>query len=58
MAKKSYYSRKLLWKWVLIYLAIGAVVYFLIYYFVIARRNPATYTAPNSTSPTYKLPGY
>ena len=60
MAKKksSYYSKKPLWQWILIYIVIGGIVYALIYYFVIAKTGSSLYTVPTSTAPSYNLPGY
>ncbi len=60
-SSKSYYSKRPLWQWILIYVVVGALVYAAIYYFVIAIRSgyssPVNY-APANTAPTYKLPGY
>lgn len=44
--RSSYgYGKRPLWQWVVIYLVIGAIVYGLLYYFIIAKRS------------TYSLPG-
>lgn len=37
--QKGVYGKRPLWQWVLIYLAVGAVVYGLIYYFVFAGKG-------------------
>jgi len=56
------YGKKPLWQWILIYLIIGAIVYAVVYYFVIAKRGgyvaPTNNTPANSSAPTYKIPGY
>jgi len=37
---KSYgYGKRPLWQWVLIYLGVGAIIYGLIYYFIIAKGS-------------------
>ncbi len=36
---KGGYGKRPMWQWVLIYVVIGAVVYGLIYYFVIAKKG-------------------
>lgn len=57
--KKNYYGKRPLWQWVLIYVVIGAIVYGLIYYFVLAKKGginygststPSTQGAPNATT--------
>ncbi|OGE20391.1 hypothetical protein A3A14_03805 [Candidatus Daviesbacteria bacterium RIFCSPLOWO2_01_FULL_43_38] len=51
------YGKRPLWQWVVIYLVIAAVVYGLIYYFVLARGGgyqvPGATSAPQSQSPLY-----
>lgn len=48
---KSYgYGKRPMWQWVLLYLVIGAVVYGLIYYFVLAKKSGYNY---NSSAPSY-----
>ena len=54
---KSYYSKKPLWQWVLIYIVIGGIAYAAIYFLVMAKNN-SMYTVPTSTAPAYNLPGY
>ncbi len=44
--RKYSYGKKSLWKWILIYIAGGIVVYGLIYYFFIARSGGYDYNAP------------
>lgn len=36
---KSGYGKRPLWQWILIYIVIGAIVYGIIYYLVIAYRG-------------------
>lgn len=43
------YGKRPLWQWILIYLVIGGIVYFLIYYFVFAKKG--AYTAPKTSAP-------
>lgn len=53
--QQSGYGKRPLWQWIVIYLIIGAVVYGLIYYFVIAKRGG--YSLPNySAGPTQSSP--
>lgn len=46
------YGKRPLWQWILIYLVVGAVVYWGIYYFYIGRKagsnggNPTTQHSP------------
>ncbi len=44
----SGYGKRPLWQWIVIYVVIGIVVYGLIYYFVLAKRNGGS---------NYSLPG-
>lgn len=37
--KKGSYGKRPLWQWIILYLIIGAVVYGLIYYFVLAKNT-------------------
>lgn len=46
------YGKRPLWQWVLIYLIIGAVIYGLVYYFVLAKRGGTSYTTTPTTTPT------
>lgn len=68
MAEASYGKRPM-WQWILIYVVIGAVIYGLIYYFVLAKKGGVNYgttqqtpsanqqTSPtSSTSPTSPAP--
>lgn len=43
--KKEYYGKRPLWQWILIYVVIGALVYFAIYYFFFSHSG-TTYTPP------------
>lgn len=36
------YGKRPLWQWILIYVVIGAILYGLIYYFVLAKRGGYT----------------
>lgn len=46
--KSSYgYGKRPLWQWIVIYLVIGAIVYGLIYYFVIAKKGGYGTYSPN-----------
>jgi hypothetical protein len=35
--EKSGYGKRPMWQWILIYLIIGGIVYFLVYYFIFAK---------------------
>lgn len=51
----SGYGKRPLWQWILIYVIIGAIVYGLIYYFVIAKRGGYNSGYNNSnTNPSYQ----
>lgn len=58
---KSYYKKRPLWQWIVIYLVVGGIAYFVIYYFVFAR-NKVTHapsgTNTSTSAPTFSLPGY
>lgn len=47
--KKGGYGKRPLWQWILIYVVVGAIIYGLIYYFVIAK-NRGGY---NISAPSY-----
>src|SRR3972149_9123971 len=47
---KSSYGKRPLWQWLLIYAIVGAVVYGLIYYFVLAKKGGTAYS-PTPTPP-------
>lgn len=49
---KSDYGKRPLWQWVLIYAAIGIVVYGLIYYFVFAKKKGYNYNSSSTTPPS------
>lgn len=56
MAENSYGKRPM-WQWVLIYVVIGAIVYGLIYYFVIGKKGGYNYNQTQSnTQPQYTAP--
>ncbi len=59
-SSKSSYAKRPLWQWVVIYLIIGAVVYGLIYYFVLAKNTGyGTNNGGNSQSMQQSTPkGY
>ncbi len=40
---KNYYSKKSLWKWILLYVVVGAVVYGFIYYYFFAKNGGYSY---------------
>jgi hypothetical protein len=50
MEEKGDYGKKPLWQKLLIYLVIGGIVYFLVYYFVFANRGG--YVSPGSSTQT------
>lgn len=39
MANGSYSGKRPLWQWLIIYLVIGGILYFIIYYFVISGKG-------------------
>lgn len=43
--QNNYYSKNNLWKWVLLYVLIGAIAYGLIYYFFFAKSGGYSYNA-------------
>lgn len=45
-SNKSGYGSKPWWFWVLVYLVVGAVVYYLVYYFVFAKKG-SDYNTPS-----------
>ncbi len=47
MAEETY-GKKPVWQLVLMYLIVGGIIYALIYYFVIAKSEPAPYVQPES----------
>lgn len=38
-ANASGYGKRPLWQWILIYVIVGGIVYFLVYYFVFAKKG-------------------
>ncbi len=52
--KASYYGKRPMWQWILIYAVVGGIIYFLIYYFVFANKGGygATGTGGYNSSPT------
>ena len=49
------YGKRPLWQWIILYVIIGAIVYGLIYYFVLAKKGGYSNNAPSSlynTSPS------
>lgn len=50
--ENNYYSKKSLWKWILLYLAIGAVAYGLIYYFFFYKKGGYNYNSQNYQTQT------
>lgn len=49
------YGKRPLWQWILIYVAIGAVVYGVVYYFVLAKKGGSNPYSSTST-PSYQTP--
>ncbi len=51
---KSAYGKKSLWKWVIIYVIIGVIVYGLIYYFILGKKggysSGSMYQAPQQST--------
>ncbi len=45
------YNKKPLWQWITIYLIVGAVVYGLVYYFVLGKKDGYNYS-PATVTPT------
>lgn len=58
----SSYNKRPLWQWILLYLIVGIIVYGLVYYFVLAKKENNTYnqgqsqTSPAPTSATQASP--
>lgn len=55
---KKGYGKRPFWQWIVIYLVVAAVVYGLVYYFVLARGSggyqvPGAASTPKSQSPLY-----
>ncbi|MEX2012846.1 MAG: hypothetical protein WD967_00410 [Candidatus Levyibacteriota bacterium] len=57
MASKGYGNRPL-WQWILIYVVIGAVVYGLVYYFVLAKNGNGYNYSPSASAPSTQGPSY
>lgn len=53
--KKSGYGKRPLWQWIVLYLIIGAVVYGLIYYFVIAKKGGYSYNQSGTYQTQQKI---
>jgi len=51
MADSSGYGKRPLWQWVVLYLVVGAIVYGLIYYFVLAKKGGG-YNYNSSSTPS------
>lgn len=43
--QKNYYSKKSIWKWILVYVVVGVVAYGLIYYFFFAKDGGYSYNS-------------
>lgn len=53
------YGKRPMWQWVLIYLIVGGLVYFALYYFVLAKKDGSTPTeTTNTNTNTNTGPGY
>jgi hypothetical protein len=46
------YGKRPLWQWILIYLIVGGIIYFLIYYFVFAKNGGGYNYGSNNQNPT------
>ncbi len=55
--KGEVYGKRPLWQWVLIYVVIGAILYGLIYYLVIAKRGGQGGTGSTGTPQQSTQPG-
>jgi uncharacterized membrane-anchored protein len=52
--KKSYYGKKSIWFWIVLYIIVGGLAYWLIYYFAYARNgNGYDYSSKTNTSTNY-----
>jgi hypothetical protein len=59
MTEESGYGKRPMWQWVLIYLVIGAIVYGLIYYFVLGKKGNYNMGGNSSNQQnTQTTPGY
>lgn len=61
MAEEAYgkgYGKRPLWQWILIYVVIGAIVYGVIYYFVLAKKGGNNLYSGSSTPTTQTAPSY
>jgi hypothetical protein len=49
------YGKRPMWQWILIYLVIGGMIYFAVYYFVFANKGDSVGTDTNQkqTLPSY-----
>lgn len=52
------YGKRPLWQWILIYVVVGAIVYGLIYYFVLAKKGGSNLYSGTSAPSTQTAPGY
>lgn len=56
--KTSRYGKRPLWQWIVLYLIIGALVYGLVYYFVLSKKGGYNYNSPSASQensqPSYK----
>ena len=43
MEEKGGYGKRPLWQWVVLYIVIGGIAYYLIYYFVFAKNGRYNY---------------
>lgn len=51
--EKSGYGKRPMWQWILIYLVVGGIIYFLIYYFVFAKNGGYNYGNSQNSTPQY-----
>jgi hypothetical protein len=47
--KQSGYGKRPIWQWILLYVVIGAIVYGLVYYFIISKKS-GDYTLPGGNN--------
>lgn len=57
-SKKSYYGKRPLWQWILIYVVIGGIIYGLIYYFVLAKKGGSGSMYGSQPQSTQSGPSY
>lgn len=53
---KSGYGKRPLWQWIVIYLAIGGILYGLVYYFFFAKKGGYNYSPPQQSQQQQSQP--